>query len=112
MSIKNTENIQFLERLAQERANSVVQSSDELDGELAKLDIEDRLFVAILLNSKETVAHLLEVGADPNATNKKGTSILQLALAFERADIAHLLLDHGALPTLSSLIKKNPKTKF
>lgn len=107
----STKNIHFLERLAQSLGLSPVKATDpKLDPKLdLKLDIEDRLFLAILLNSKETVAHLLDLGADPNAKNESGTSILQLALAFERVDIAHLLLDYGALP---SVIRKNPKTKL
>ena len=61
-----------------------------------------------LLNSEEIVDNLLKVGADPNATNKKGTTILQLALAFKRKEIAQLLLDYGAQP---SVIHKPPKNK-
>ena len=109
----DAEDKKFLEWLEQEHNSPGIKKPGNLARsqieELEKLDIEDRLFVAILLNSEEIVAHLLKVGADPNATNKKGTTILQLALAFKRKEIAQLLLDYGAQP---SVIRKPPKTKF
>jgi ankyrin repeat protein len=67
-----------------------------------KLDIDDRLFIAILLSEPEVVEHLLEVGADANATNKQGTTLLQLALAFGREDIAELLVQNGAMPSFET----------
>jgi len=77
-----------------------------------KLDIEQRLFIAILLNSKEVVQELLSVGADPNALNMQDTTPLQLALAFGRTDIAILLCDYGARPLKSPISSpiKSPKT--
>lgn len=108
----DSENKKFLEWLEQERSTQGVTKPAHLTRaqveELEKLDIEDRLFVAILLNSEEIVDNLLKVGADPNATNKKGTTILQLALAFKRKEIAQLLLDYGAQP---SVVHKPPKSK-
>lgn len=75
-----------------------------------KLDIEQRLFIAILLNAKDTVRDLLKVGADPNALNMQDTTPLQLALAFGRVDIAKILCDYGARPRVSGGASKSHKT--
>lgn len=65
-----------------------------------ELGIENQLFVAILLGPIETIEYLLKVKkADPNATNRHGTTLLQLALAFNREDVAHLLYQYGAVPS-------------
>lgn len=111
MSIKNR--VLFLEKLRQAYVNvhhSANFSDKKLNktNKLDKLDIEDRLFIAILLNSPEVIQHLLEAGADPNATNKHGTTLLQMALAFKREDVASLLLKYGAMPTLM----KGKKLRF
>lgn len=109
MSIQNR--VLFLEKLRQEFLN--IKHSDYSDQKKLnklsdKLDIEDRLFIAILLNSLEEVRRLLNAGADPNATNKHGTTLLQMALAFKREDVASLLLKYGAMPTFM----KGKRLKF
>ena len=103
MSIKNKD--LFLQKLIQELKSSEAVLPFEPVGALTtdeKLDVDDRLFIAILLNHLDIVESLLKVGADPNATNKQGTTLLQLALAFEREEVAHLLLKYGAMPTFQT----------
>lgn len=99
MGTKKRDN--FLDKLKTNIERGVLSHSEDLEKltQLGKLDIEDRLFLSILLSPIEVVEDLLNLGADPNATNKEGTTLLHLALALDRKDIAILLLEYGAVPT-------------
>ena len=101
--MKKKERDVLLKRLQQEQILSKrtvdVKKTEE---PIKKLDLESQLFVAILLSPLEIIKDLLKEGADPNATNKKGTTLLQLALVFKREDVATLLEEYGAIPSFYS----------
>lgn len=69
------------------------------------LSLEDRLCIAIIMGSKETVKRTLELGADANHI-QKGMSIYQLAEVHERAELLPLLKTFGAKPHLNKKPKK------
>lgn len=100
----------FLDKLKSTLNRSALTPTEDLEKltQIGKLDIEDRLFLSILLSPIEIVEDLLKLGADPNATNKEGTTLLHLALALDRKDIAILLVEYGAVPTSAA----SKKLKF
>jgi ankyrin repeat protein len=60
------------------------------------------IHAAVASRNAESVALLLERGADPNARQQVGYTPLMGAASGGRADIADLLLRHGADPSLRS----------
>ncbi|MGE4348572.1 MAG: hypothetical protein AB7D28_02260 [Candidatus Berkiella sp.] len=69
------------------------------------LSLEDRLCIAIVMGSKETVMRTLELGADANHV-QKGMSIYQLAEVHKRAELLPLLKTFGAKPHSNQKPKK------
>lgn len=70
--------------------------------------LEDRLRIAILMGSADTVEKALSLGADANAVSDKGHSMLELAYAYN-PDLVELLKIYGAkeIPTRHSPKSKN-----
>lgn len=71
------------------------------------LSLEDRLCIAIIMGSKETVKRTLELGADANHV-QKGLSVYQLAEVHARAELLPILKTFGAK---SQPNRKPKKTK-
>lgn len=86
---------------------SVRKPSDSKHIESAGLNhLDQKLMLAIMFNTIEDIEMLLEVGANPNAVNKKGFSVLELALAHGRDEkIMDMLRSYGAETHESHVIK-------
>ena len=82
---------------------SVERFSFENDSHLS---LEDRLCIAVMMGSKETVKRTLELGADANHV-QKGISIYKLAEVYQRAELLPILKTFGAKPHSSRKPKKN-----
>lgn len=85
---------------------SAVAVSDTLGGPLLLGVVNDKgesmLHIATLSGISDTVAVLLEHGADTNAANAVGQTPLHMAALHGQMSIVTLLLDHGADPTATT----------
>ena len=66
------------------------------DRDISKTDGEELLLLAAGLGHSAIVKLLLERGIDPNSTGIKQRTALMAAAAFDRGEVAELLIAHGA----------------
>ena len=82
----------------------VVKSVNAFEKAMTKSDtpilneLNLRLFVAVILGTKEEVSQVIAAGADVNALNLNRVSPLELAKAYQRKGVIKLLEEHGAQP--------------
>tara|TARA_R110002110_G_scaffold383245_2_gene594596 strand:+ start:33623 stop:33970 length:348 start_codon:yes stop_codon:yes gene_type:complete len=77
---------------------------------VAPTSLEDRLRIAIMVGSSDTVDKTLSLGADANAISANGHSMLELAEAYNPELIA-LLKTYGAEELPSKSTPKSTKSK-
>ena len=86
---------------AQEVRRIVAADPASLDKRMSRNENHQRpLHFAARMNRPEMVALLLELGADPTATDGSGATPLHFAAGHGHADVVRLLLAAGADPTL------------
>lgn len=96
--------LEAIKRLHSEQKKS--QSVDEASDLLSQpgVSTHDKLKIAIMMNHISDVQALLDIGAEPNGQPSDSLTPLQLALAYEREDIAELIANYLNL-------QKKPKPK-
>ncbi|MEO8270699.1 MAG: acyltransferase family protein [Aureliella sp.] len=63
---------------------------------------------AALRNNTEEVSQLISRGANPNATDERGSTAMHLACLFGYSDLADILLDSGADPAIVNADRSRP----